>query len=152
MSTSNFHRQHCVGCGAASLELALSVSSSGTPHGTAKHHFAQAHHCLVFCRSCQQLQLEVYSHDCYSYDEPPNLYWFYRLRSADWSLLKSKLSPCCSPATEICPCSRHLRIRTDVEKMYGGVRGITSPDLPVEAPWLCLTEDSLSLRLLEPPK
>ena len=152
MSNRNFHRQHCLGCGQSSLELALTLSSSGTPHGAPNHQFAQAHHCLVHCRNCHQLQLEVYSHDCYSYDEPPDLYWYYQLRNSDWSVLQIKLSKCSSPTDLVCRCPLHSRVRADVEKIYGGVRGITSPDLPVEAPWLCLTEDSLSLRLLEIPK
>ncbi len=79
------------------------------------------------CGACGQAVLEHYSHDCWSYDEDHEMYWWYVLSAADTLALRAELHGCSSPLDSSCECVIHRSLRQSDEQLYGGIQHRLGP-------------------------
>ena len=129
-------RTACLVCGRQPLQLLLDLSAEGTPHGEAGHNFMYSRATVAVCGQCGHGQLEKYDHDCFSYDEDWNMYWWYALSPAEVARLRAALNNCPEPLNPECRCAVHQDLRESGEHLWGGVKHAFSPHGSARYAWL----------------
>ena len=97
----------CFECKRQGLTTTFVFSSRGTKHGEASHSFVYDYKLLATCPSCSAAHVEIFSHDCFSYDEPWDMYWWAALAPDQAALLAGLLAPCPRKLDPACSCPLH---------------------------------------------
>jgi hypothetical protein len=103
---------HCQVCGAAQVQPFVAFGGRGVPHGSPGHEYAYGYQEILLCPSCGNGQLEVHSHDCWTHEEPWDMFWWYAIAEDDLQvLLAPKEQYCNIPLAAQCECAWHQAIR-----------------------------------------
>jgi hypothetical protein len=127
---------NCPNCGSGRLTPLMYVQSRGVPHGAEGHKVVYDYKRIALCDDCGCALLEVHSHDCWSLDEPWDMYWWYVFRPADVGLLRQWLGTCPAPLDAGCECGVHQRLRELLKPIFGGIRHAENPARLVAFRWL----------------
>jgi hypothetical protein len=122
------------------LQPWVEIDESGLPPWEEGHQIIYSYRVLLVCNTCGHAQLECHSHDCWSHDEDWDMYWWYVLAPAGVARLRQILATCLAPLDPACGCNVHVALRRCSERLYGGVRHVTSTRLAAGFAWLTLEE------------
>jgi hypothetical protein len=122
-----FETSRCLVCQAGSPESFAALREQGVPHGEKGHNVMHGYACVSLCRACGHGQVETHSHDCWSHDEPWDMYWWFVLEPAEVARLREVLGPCPARMNPGCACPAHEGLRHSSDRLYGGVRSAESP-------------------------
>lgn len=111
---SRLKRPFCCHC-QSRLRPALLVEGRGVPHGRAGHQVVFDYTIVSDCSGCRRLHLENLSHDCWTYQEPWDLYSFYRLGRRSSALLRDLMTSCPRPLGRRCGCPLHRGLRRSLK-------------------------------------
>jgi hypothetical protein len=119
-------RPDCLICSSNNIKVVLALKMRGIPHDKKDHKFVYDYNSIFICNDCDRAQLESYSHDCYSYDEDWDMWWWYVLDKLSSNYLRSLLVNCPNPLDYSCNCSLHLSLRESAERLWGGIKHSTT--------------------------
>jgi hypothetical protein len=101
----------CAWCGGFTLAPLCRLERRGVAHGEPGHQFVHDGTALGWCAPCGRVQAEVFSHDCFSVDEPWDLGWTWICSPGDSAAVRARLAACPAPHDPTCGCAAHLRLR-----------------------------------------
>jgi hypothetical protein len=99
----------CFYCKATALVPRFLFSLEGLPHGAPGHNVTYAADCLSVCSSCGHGLLEHYSHDCWSYDDPWDMWWWLVVDPASIAVISRWSAACPTPMQPGCRCPAHTQ-------------------------------------------
>jgi hypothetical protein len=148
---SEYARTNCLICGSKLLQPLCAVSEQGVPHGIAGHNFVCSYSTISGCQDCGHGQLEKFSHDCWSYDEDWDMYWWYGLSPTEVIHLQNRLKKCPAWQQSTCDCAVHQDLRASSERLWGGVKHAVFAWEKTSFAWIRLEEtgDKIILQLDE---
>lgn len=128
---------HCIVCGSDDIVPIATFDGRGVHHGQAGHNFVHDYKELSLCQSCQTAQLEVHSHDCWSHDEPWDMFWWCALSPSDVKAFQD-IHPlsCNTPLVSDCDCAWHQALSTCFKVESTGVPYATAGDHAKHFCWL----------------
>jgi hypothetical protein len=129
-------RRRCVVCGKAAQAPIFLVESRGIPHGQPGHDVVYDYKLLFECARCLSGQLEVYSHDCWSHEDPWEMYWWYAFPPVAIDSVKHLGQVCSSPVTSSCECSFHQFVRHELRRVHSGIPYARSAEDAKQYCWL----------------
>lgn len=124
-----FGAPRCLVCQAASPEPFMTLEERGVPHDAQGHGIAHDYKCVSLCRDCGHGQLETHSHDCWSEDEPWDMYWWHVLAPGEAARLRGVLGECPALLNPGCGCPAHVSLRKGSDRLYAGIPSVASPRL-----------------------
>jgi hypothetical protein len=127
----------CVVCGGVAAPMCL-VQMRGVPHGQADHKVVYDYKVLFECGSCHGGTLEVHSHDCWSHEEPWEMYWWYAVSPSGVEGLNHLMRGCPSPLGQSCHCGVHQSMRHELSRIHSGIPHATSVTNAKQYCWLFL--------------
>jgi hypothetical protein len=65
----------------------LEFAERGVPHGEPGHNVVHDARCLSICKACGYGLLESYSHDCWSHDDPWDMWWWWLVDPASVAVI-----------------------------------------------------------------
>lgn len=105
-------RAQCMVCGVAKVDRFAAFGGQGLPHGSPGHENVYAYQEISRGPSCANGQLEVLSHDCWTHEEPWDMFWWYAIHKDDLQMLLSPKEQYCNlPLSAQCECAWHRAIR-----------------------------------------
>lgn len=104
-------RDKCLACGGAEMRPLLLLHRTGFPSGHPQHNFTYEHIVIARCQYCGAKQIEIFGHDCFSYDEVWDQSEWYALDAADGARAEELISECPSPLSAECACVAHQQLR-----------------------------------------
>lgn len=137
---STYARRHCLFCHSSQLELALATFERGYPHEHQSHQYTHEYLNIAICQQCGLVQLEQYSHDCWSYegDEDWDMYWWYAIAPEDISQWFELLRACPERSNPSCECRTHQALRKASKQLSSKIRHAVMPDASTEFTWVQL--------------
>ena len=128
---------HCVVCSAERTEPLAGFGARGVPHDQPGHSFVHDYMQLSRCPQCHSGQLEVHSHDCWSHEEPWDMYWWYAIEPSDLeTILGMTASTCNTPMFAECDCAWHQAFAQCFKGPFGGVCYASESVLAKRFTWL----------------
>lgn len=141
-------RLACLICNSTPVQPMLNLTEEGVSHGEAGHNFTYSYRTLAVCEICGCGQLEYLDHDCFSYDEDWDMYWWYALGPSEVQQLCEALAACPAPLDACCMCAIHQALRASSRRLWGGRPHTTSPRQKASFSWLSLREEEQHLQLM----
>ena len=139
LSVSEYRK--CVVCGYGKLDPFFLSDLRGVPHGKPEHHVVYDYDEILGCDKCGCGQVERYSHDCWSNDDPWDMYWWYAFPKEGVDELKVLVKDCPSPANPKCECSLHVNMRKELEWKYSDIPHASAAEEVEKFCWLLLQVD-----------
>ncbi len=114
-------QRNCVVCGSAKAMPFFFVQQRGVPHGKTGHNVAHDYKVILVCEKCGCGQIEVYSHDCWSHEEPWEMLWWYAFQPAGVEAVKYLMQDCPAPSNPSCECDIHQFMRHQLGQIHSGI-------------------------------
>lgn len=139
----------CVVCGKQSLKLLIRVEESGTPHGQPGHNIVYGYKDIAVCDHCGCGQLESYSHDCWTIEDPWDMYWWYAIDVAGVETIRNRIGKCAAPDVPKCECDFHQILQSQLRYIFSGFPHARSARHAKHYCWLLVdpTADDTSLAI-----
>ena len=104
-------RARCIACGSGETRPIMIISQDGVWPADPGHELVYDHDILARCGACGAAHIERWSHDCFSWSEPHDLWAWYTMEAADSARLLAAASACERPLDEDCRCPVHVALR-----------------------------------------
>ena len=112
-------RRRCLTC-QARLSPLLYLSGRGIPHGREGHNVVFDYDMVTLCSGCALTSVERGSHDCWTHEEPWDMYWWFDFDAESSKLLSELTGGWSRPLSTACRCPLHLGLGRALEKLYRG--------------------------------
>lgn len=122
-------KMKCLNCGHNRLKPLMLLSGRGIPYGEEGHSYVYDYEDISICNKCGHSQMEHYSYDSWSIEEPKNMYWWYVFDSSSTKIIKALLKDCPEPRNRDCHCIAHMSLREAMKARFVQLGYSPFPDL-----------------------